>query len=146
MAMQRDCYPKLKVMRLFLSTVAVFLLISCKKDSASCHYSLKIHNAGSRNITYAVTGLYQSHCFVTSRSVIRPGEIYEDERQECWEKILEQNDFEFYFLKPSLDPLGTSVLCDSSNGSSNVISKQRISASDLEYLNKNNFMFNFREL
>lgn len=126
--------------------LAVFVLCSCRKDSEECHYSLRIHNNSKYTITYAVTDTYHSACFVTSKSTLRPGEIYEDLRHECWEESLKKNDFEFYFLTPSLAPLGTSTLCDSNDAGANVRAKYRIGAGDLDFLDRTDFLFTYTEL
>jgi hypothetical protein len=146
MGCDQNLYSRSFIRQLFILGVSLLLCIGCKKDSAECHYSLKIRNNSKYTITYAVADTYHSRCFVTTKSTLRPGEIYEDKRSECWEESLKNNDFEFYFLTPSLEPMGTSALCDSSSANANVRAKYRLTAGDLDFLERTDFLFTYTEL
>ena len=139
-SLYRFCFSNRKII-FFISLGC--LLISCKKETASCHQTLKIRNRTSANVTYAIIGTYDSKCFITTRSIIRPTEIIEDKRNDCWEDLLEENDFEYQIMETSSTPLGTSVLCDSSGSGPKLLGKYVLTKSDLPSLQQNNFLVNY---
>jgi hypothetical protein len=115
--------------------------LTCKKN-ADCHKKIIIKNNSNQSIIPSFKFINPDNKCILSGSTINSGEIFEDERKECWEiKISSSNYYELYIVDPSnYNSPNEFYSCDSIELRNTILKHYVLSLEDLK---NNNFIITY---